>query len=254
MRSFWGVVSYEYRMGVRRWGMWLAFLLAGAPYITNFAASFEVWQSGQAIDSWRMAGTTALMTNVLMPVVGGIVIADRLARDRRLGVWELFWSTPLSRTGYVLGKYVGAVLAVLTPVLAIWLAALAAYVATGAPLAFATPALAAFLTVIVPAYAFVGAFSIACPAVLPVRVYQVLFTGYWFWGNFLNPDFLPTLAGTLLTPSGEYAAAGFFATGFGPGQGHTAFEAVLSLLVLAACAGAALFVLERYLAWQAARA
>ncbi|HOG46667.1 MAG TPA: hypothetical protein PLB78_08475, partial [Anaerolineae bacterium] len=107
-----------------------------------------------------------------------------------------------------------------------------------------------------PAYLFVGAFSLACPAVLPVRVYQVLYTGYWFWGNFLNPKFVPTLAGTLLTPSGEFAAAGFFSASMVSGMvsSHTSLEAVLSIAVLLACAAAALFALERYLAWQARRA
>ncbi len=116
--------------------------------------------------------------------------------------------------------------------------------------------LLAFLAITLPAYLFVGAFSLACPSVLPVRVYQILFVGYWFWGNFLNPEFIPTLAGTLLTPSGEFAAGGFFSASMVSGMvsSHTPLEAVLSIAALLACAGAALIALERYLAWQATRA
>jgi len=60
------------------------------------------------------------------------------------------------------------------------------------------------------AFAFVVAFSIACPLFMPVRVYQVLFVGYWFWGNYLSPEVFPTISGTLVVPSGKYALYGFF--------------------------------------------
>jgi len=254
MRTFLGIVRYEYRMGVRRWGTWLAFALASLPYTLSFADFHGAWE-GWGTNTWHLAGSAGLTFNVLMPVVGGIAMADRLERDWRLGVHELLQATPLARGTYVLGKYVGAVLAVLTPVFVAWLVELAGLLATGAPASIVLPWPLVFLAVIVPAYAFVGAFSLACPAVLPVRVYQVLFTGYWFWGNFLSPDFLPTVNGTLLTASGIFAAGGFFSSSNIPAQPvHTTVEAVLNLAVLAACAAVALVTLDRYLAWQAKRA
>lgn len=250
MNRLLGITYYEWRMGVRRWGMWLAFLLASLIYSLDpypYASGAEA-----GITAWQAAGSLALYSNMLLPLVGGIVMADRLARDSRLGVQELLRGTPLPRATYVLGKYLGAVLAALTPVLVIWIARLGAICITTGSSEIFLPGLAAFLAITVPAFLFVGAFSVACTAILPVRVYQVLFTGYWFWGNYLNPEFIPTLAGTLLTPSGTFAAAGFFRSGFLPGQyEHTTVEAVLNLLVLAACAALALFALERYLKWQA---
>ncbi|MHB1134419.1 MAG: ABC transporter permease [Chloroflexota bacterium] len=254
MRQVLAVARYEYAMGVRRWGMWVAFALAGLPYIIN-APSESRGLVAPGTDPRPIVATMAIMLNVLMPLVGGIVLADRLARDQRLGVRELLWATPLSRAGYVLGKYAGGLLMVLTPVFVVWQLTLLLIVASGATAEILVTGLLAFLLVMAPAYAFVGAFSLACTAVLPVRVYQVLFTGYWFWGNFLSPEFLPTLAGTILTPSGIYAANGFFGSGIIAGQAeHSTPEAVLNLAILAACAGAALFALERYLAWQASRA
>ena len=87
--------------------------------------------------------------------------------------------------------------------------------------------------------------------VLPVRVYQVLYTGYWFWGNFLTPRFIPRLSDTILTPAGRFIAGGFFMVDFGAASSsHRAFEAVMSLAALMACAAIALLALERYLAWQ----
>jgi ABC-2 type transport system permease protein len=82
----------------------------------------------------------------------------------------------------------------------------------------------------------------------------VLYTGYWFWGNFLNPRAIPTLSGTLLTPGGEFAAGAFFGVGrTRMNPAHTVTEAVLNLVVLAACAALALLALERHLAHHEAR-
>ena len=45
---------------------------------------------------------------------------------------------------------------------------------------------------------------------MPLSIYQILFTGYWFWANFIPPKLFPTLNGTLLTPSGMFAQQVFF--------------------------------------------
>lgn len=263
MSAFLGVVRYEYRMAVRRWGMWVAFAIAAVPYILPAATDPIEPGAGGAVPAaaaWALAGSLVLNLNLLMPIIGGIVMADRLPRDWQLGTRELLAATPLGRRAYVLGKYVGVVAAAVTPVL-VTIGLLAAILSARGLAAGVSPAglavmagglVAGFLAITLPAYLFIGAFSLACPAVLPVRVYQVLYVGYWFWGNFLNPKFIPTLAGTLLTPSGEYAAAGFFSASKVSGMvsPHTAAEGLLSIAVLLACAAAALLALERYLAWR----
>lgn len=263
MSAFFAVVRYEYRMAVRRWGMWVAFAIAAVPYLLPALTDpIDLGPTGSvaAGTMWAFAGSTVLQLNLLMPIIGGIVMADRLPRDWRLGTRELLAATPLGRRAYVLGKYAGAVAAAVTPILAT-IGLLAAILSVRGLAAGVSPTglavmnggfLAGFLAITVPAYLFIGAFSLACPAVLPVRVYQVLYVGYWFWGNFLNPKVIPTLAGSLLTPSGEYAAAGFFAASKVSGMvsPHTPAEGALSIAVLLACAAAALIALERYLAWQ----
>jgi hypothetical protein len=101
------------------------------------------------------------------------------------------------------------------------------------------------MTITVPAYLFIGAFSLACPAVLPVRVYQVLYSGYWIWGNYISPGFIPTLNGTLLTASGNIVADGFFGIGYGGLQSsYTALQAVGNLALLLVLSGVALFALQ----------
>jgi ABC-type Na+ efflux pump permease subunit len=251
MSAFWGIVRYEYRMSIRRWSVWLAFLLAAAPLLASLA-SFRAF--GPAVSLWGLAGLLAMQMNLFMPLAGGIVIADRFVRDRQMDVRELLQATPVAHSTYVLGKYAGAVLAALTPALICCLVRLGALVLYGVPAAILWTGLLAFLGISVPAFLFVGAFSLACPEVLPVRVYQVLFAGYWFWGNFLNPQRVPTISQTLLTPSGRFVNGAFFNAGDMYSYHYTAGEAVLNLLLLFACAAMALLALERYLTWQERRA
>ncbi|HOG46887.1 MAG TPA: hypothetical protein PLB78_09615, partial [Anaerolineae bacterium] len=121
MSAFWGVVRYEYRMAVRRWGMWVAFAIAAVPYVLPAVTDPIELGLGGAIATaslWAFAGNTVLQLNLLMPIIGGIVMADRLPRDFRLGTRELLHATPLRRHAYVLGKYIGVVAAAVTPVLA----------------------------------------------------------------------------------------------------------------------------------------
>jgi ABC-2 type transport system permease protein len=255
MNRFSGIVHYEYTMSIRRWGLWLAFAVAALPFgfvLTNAARSLG--QLTGRMTPWQLAGQSAVWLNYFVPVAGGIVLADRLARDMQLGVRELLWSTLTGRAGYVLGKYLGALLSVLTPVLLISLLGSGFLIVRGVPAALLPASLVAFLAINLPAYAFVAAFSLACPAVLPVRAYQVLFTGYWFWGNFLNSQRFPTLAGTILTPSGLFALGAFFRhAGVNPTLPASAVLAWLNLLVLAACSAAALLGLGSYLRWQQER-
>jgi hypothetical protein len=240
-------------MSVRRLGFWLGFLIAFSPYIYSL---FFPEQPEGAITSDLIrffAGQTVYRLNMFLPVVAGILIADRLVRDRRLGVEDLIKSTALDRVTYILGKYFGSLLSILTPAFVL-VAVLAGYVSVY--LKSFTPIpwfLMAFLTIIVPAYAFITAFSLACPMVMPLRDYQVMFTGYWIRGNFLSPKAFPTLAGTLLTPGSIFAMEGFFGTTVMLGQTslHTPTEAVLNLIILGLCIAAALVVLERYLALRA---
>ncbi len=258
MKRFWGVVKYEYGMSIRRWGLWLAFGLIFLPYLFSLSVNEPGSGPTMAVGAMRQsAGTLALQLNLLMPVVGGVVLADRLARDFRLGVSELLNSTALSRWAYLLGKYVGTLGSVLTPVL------LAVIIISGFGLIYGSPlqvvgflgwALLGFLTINVPAYAFITAFSLACPLIMPVRVYQVLFIGYWFWGNFLNPMVFPTLNGTVLTPAGHFALQRFFGTEIGSHGLYSGDLALLNLGVLALCVVLVMAATERFLAWKAQRA
>ncbi len=259
MSRFFGVFRHEFNMSMRRPGLWIAYGLLFIFYSVTVMYPVPEEQVTILTDkqTWQYAGQMAFTFNLFLPVMVGILSADRLLRDFRMSVRELQESTPLHLAEYTLGKYFGVLLASLTPVLIwLWLITGLFIVFGNAPIEFLFTMTLAFLAIMVPAFAFVTAFSLACPLIMPLRVYQILFTGYWFWGNYISPEFFPTLNGTLLTVSGMYAYQGFFG-GFinaaDPLQ-YSAADATLNLIVLALCIAAVMVVLNVYLQWQSRRA
>ncbi|HMB23294.1 MAG: ABC transporter permease [Chloroflexota bacterium] len=259
MSQLLGVMRHEFSMSIRRPGFWISYILLGLFYVvasvTPTVGKEEILRPDQI---WPEAGHVVFMYNIFLPLLAGILAADRMQRDVRTGVHELQRSAPLSISTYVLAKYLGVLFSVLLPAFIIVFMVGALVVVRGiAPLSFFGPLLLAFLTIAVPSHAFVTAFSLACPLVMPLRVYQVLFTGYWFWGNLLSPQVFPTISDTVLNAAGQYQLQGFFGMYFDASNMETHFtapEAVINLVVLTLCVSAALFVLDRYLHWQARRA
>jgi ABC-type transport system involved in multi-copper enzyme maturation permease subunit len=244
-------------MSVRRAGVWVAYLI-----IFALMGHAMVQEGLDALylggTPWQEAGALVMMMNLFSPLIGGILAADRMQRDYRLGVRELQTSAPAERLTYILSKFVGVLLSAMLPLFLFLLLVSVLSVATGhiGPSLIGS-VLVAFAAIAVPSFAFVIAFSLACPLVMPLRVYQILFTGYWFWGNFFNDEVFPTISGTILNASGMYAQEAFFGSPVAHTAGrpmHTAPEAWLNILVLVASVAAVMFALERYLAWQGARA
>lgn len=251
-------------MSLRRKGLWIAYGLLAAFYTVILLAPPPIGEriEGEVIaqgDVWHVAGQFLLACNIFFPLVAGILSADRVQRDFRLGMRELQDSTPLSRHVYVLAKYLGALVSSLLP-LFLWVMGIAVFLTAAgrahASMIYAVPV--AFLAISVPAFAFVVAFSLACPLVMPLSVYQVLFTGYWFWANFIPPKLFPTLNGTLFTPSGMFAQQGFFGGEvselFRGAVQYTPADAWANLAVLGLCGAAALFLLDLHLGRLARRA
>jgi ABC-2 type transport system permease protein len=251
MNNILGVFIYEFRMGIRRKGVWLAYGVIFLFYL------FVIISTGQFLetpgmstgDMWALTAVLAFIYNLFLPVIGGIATADRLIRDRSLHVYELLFSTGLRLSGYIVGKYLGALAAISLPSLLGILAIRIYSLFLGAPLVTIGMSIVTFLVINLPAYAFITAFSLACPLVIPTRVYQVLFTGYWFWGNFLYPGMFPTLSGTLLQASGRIPAEGWFGSVIEmvTSQGFTSTEAWINLGLIVVCITLALLTAGKYL-------
>lgn len=260
MSQFAQISRYEFSMSVRRVGFWVTYLLLGGFYFVSIllptGTGSEIITADQA---WSSAGHLVFMFNIFMPLLAGILSADRMQRDFHCGVSELQHSSPISISTYILAKYVGVLAAALLPMFLITLVTGITLVACGlAPLAFLWPLVVALMAIAVPAHAFVVAFSLACPLVIPLRVYQVLFTGYWFWGNMISPLAFPTISDTPLNAIGQYPLQAYFSvvndSTHSVSNGYTPPEATLNLLVLTACIAAVLLAAHYYLRLQARRA
>jgi len=261
MSQLFGIARYEFTMSIRRAGYWIAYVLLSLFYIFSMMAPSLDGSNDVILPEqiWPEAGHTIFMFNIFMPLLAGILSADRMQRDFQTGVNELQRSTPLSNRVYILAKYLGTLASMLAPMFLLSLVTGVLVVARGlAPVEFLWPCLLAFLSIAIPAHAFVVAFSLACPLVMPLRVYQVLFTGYWFWGNLLSPKAFPTISDTILNAVGQYPLQAYFGmytdSTHEVSGGFTPPEAVLNLFALATCIAVALFAINYYLRWQMNRA
>ncbi len=241
MKTLLGVARYEYRMSIMRVGVLIIFLMFTCFYsYIMLSGEATLVEGNTPAEMWGSAAQLAFSMNIFFPVMAGIMASDRAVRDRKLGARELLRVTRLRNSGYILGKYLGVSLSIITLQLSlIVLFGLEGMIFQGTGIVFIGMLVLASLVINLPGLLFVTAFSLACPLVIPLRVYQILFTGYWYWGNFLNPEFIPTIAGTLLNASGKYALAAFFNTSLGVITA-TPLEAYLNLAVLLGCAAIAL--------------
>jgi hypothetical protein len=254
--AFFGVMRYEFWMQIRRWAVWITFILMGL-FFTTFRAVWErplTVPAGDEIIYW-LGGVHGLMA-----VAVGVLLADRLPRDRRYKVNELLDTLPGALSARLVGKYLGSTLATIVPMFTVYSIGVGYILYRWHDIQALPIALAAFAAIALPGLLFISAFSIACPAVLWVPLYQFLFVGYWFWGNVLSPDSgVPTLSATILTPIGGYMCTGFFNPGgregvCSPGiQGATAVQAVESIALLLSISVLVMFVLWGYQKWHLAR-
>jgi hypothetical protein len=256
-----GIARYEFRMQVRRRSVWvimlgmgLLTLLIGRPERYVYDSHLE---PAVPITTLEAVITWAVAVNTLLPLGLGILLADRLPRDEHLILTDLFAGLPVPTSLRLLGKYLGATLAALLPIVLVFAFGLLFILVFWHDTAVLPQALAAFGLINLPGVLFVAAFSLVCPLVMPVPVYQVLYTGYWFWGNLLAPGVfgIPTLSATILTPQGEVRARYFYGIslrGLTPAAIHP-FFGVASIALLLLCAALALIGAWRYLLWRRAR-
>lgn len=253
-KQFTNLFLYEFRMAVKRSGLWISFGIVTAFFLlglntTSGEGLIDVF-SGK--DMWLEAAETVFTFHMFTPVLVGILASDRFQRDFRSNVRELQISSPVSTRAVILAKFLGMWCSVLIAGLASTLVhGLVSILVLGAPAQFLFAETVVFFVMIAPGYAFVTAFSLGFPLLMPLRVYQILFTGYWVWGNLLTWKLMPTISDTLLNASGMYALQGFYHSTRSPVSGaiHTGTEAWWNMVVIGFCIFAALaatrFVAER---------
>ncbi len=264
--QIWAVTRAEIVMQWRRWGLWLAFgctavLLAlltvqTAIYLTHLPPDSlyvrEHFTAGE-LDNTLLYGSTAYGV-MIFGLIAALLVVDRLARDRSLGIIELQRSTPQGNAQYILGKFLGNYTAVLLPVLLNYLLCALIALLLGWSTVLLPMFLLAFVLVFVPASLFAVGLTLLLVSFLPVRVVQVGFSLLWFylcigigWHG---------LAETVFNTSGIYVYQVFFPVRL-PSILNTPTSlqmALLNIVVLLLTAVTSLFGAYVSLAFQRSRA
>jgi ABC-2 type transport system ATP-binding protein len=108
----------------------------------------------------------------VLPMVFGIVLADRLVRDRKLGVAELLDVTPTDRGARLVGKYLGACAATAVPVALVYLVVAVAFVVWREQPAALWWGLATFTVIVLPLLLLAGSLSFLGPQLMPTPAVQ----------------------------------------------------------------------------------
>lgn len=231
-----GALRYEFRMQVRRPSVWVISLALTLLLLRLTQGQWTHLGEGLSSHDAILLWTSSFQ--LFLPVGFGVLLADRWVRDDHLRISELLETVVSCDDIRLIGKCLGSMLATSGPLASVYVGGVGAIAlrlhAAGA-VAFG---LAAFASVVVPGLVFIAGFSLACPTVMPVPLYQFLFIGYWFWGNLLTPHFgIPTHSQTILTPIGDYRLFGFFglpASYGAPPQGYTLGAAIASTVLMLA--------------------
>ncbi len=204
------VARYEYRMQIRRWGLWLGLLLSTGLFYWFLVVGLDTIPPQVLSNPWDFGANLILPLILLAPVAAGILVADRFPRDRQLRMNELLESSQPSARIFVLGRYIASLLAVLTPPLLLALPVIIyAAVRFSLPeLLWKTPVI--FLAAALPSWLFIVAWSLTIPLVMPLRLYQVLYSGFWLWAIAVPRGRLPTINESIVDIGGKYASYAFF--------------------------------------------
>jgi hypothetical protein len=252
MKQIVTLTRYEYLMQIRRPGLWWSSLL-----LTGLVYLFLLLDRG-AVPAyylsqpwpWKLGANLVGPFTAVMPGVAGILVADRFPRDHQFRLTEVLKTALLPSPALALGKYVGALLGVLTPPLLLT-AGVVAYLALKVDrpsLVLTVPV--ALLAVALPSWLVVVAWSLVLPVVIPLRIYQVAFAGFWLWAVAVPPEHLLTINHSILSLQGEYAQFAFFFTGPTPflhPQATTGWAVLnMSLLLGLALVGVGVLLLAQY--------
>ncbi len=261
--QLWATIRAELLMQWRRWGLWLAFgatlAIMSLIFISNAAnIKYAPHANGPYTNLDEFINLYLYVTGrysvTLMAIIAALLVADRMVRDKRLGMAELQQVTTEGYPVYVLGKFIGNFVAMLIPAFVVLMSCGIALASLGFPLEMLRSLAWAFVLVFIPAFAVVIALTLLLASIVPLRVVQIGFPLLWLYST-LSPLGWHTLNDTIFNPVGRYIFPVFFPALFDkirPGI-YTFQLAMLNITVLLATALVSLVLLVISLAVQAHR-
>ena len=253
-----GVFAYEFLMQVRRRSVW--FVLAGGSIFVS-VIFLSGWPKPADVQLPLLERTAVLLnaSRGFLTILFGVLLADRLPRERRLRTSELLTSLPTGSDTRLWGKYLGATTATLAVFFTCTLAVVSVMAVKSNDLSIIPALVPVFALIVLPGLYFIGAFSIACTEFLPTPLYAILFIGYWPWGNLFPPRPIPNLSCTALTAIERYASIAFFNQDPDPGktcgltqQNISVFAGIESIVLILVTACLAMVAVQLYIRWRAA--
>jgi ABC-2 type transport system permease protein len=205
--SFGKAMLNEFRMQSRQRAMWLTMLGVSTifPLLAWHALDSRFVYEG----TLRSVADWTNFLNLWVPIGYGIVLADRIPRDRRLRMDELLASFPTHPRYRLWGKAVGVALATVVPLLVVALVGallISVRLHTAEVMKFEVGAICVIL---LPALLFVTAVCLLLSTFVWPPAIGFICAGLWLFLE-APPTMLPSLANSVLSPTGAYAIAGLY--------------------------------------------
>jgi len=184
------IFKYEWKMQIRNLGFWIILLIA---LIVGGLDSFPTAANMIRLDNQLLSSsyvvTRLLRQEAVLMMFGFMFLtANRILRDHKLGVSQLYMATPLNKGNYIYGKFL-ANLGVALTLSAIFLIVNGAVHFTTNPGAFElTPYLIGFMVVVIPMAIFTVGTAMALSALTDIRLVYILMAGYFLLNIALVPD------------------------------------------------------------------
>jgi ABC-type transport system involved in multi-copper enzyme maturation permease subunit len=190
MRNFITIAKYEWKIQIKNLGFWI--ILALGLFIGGMdslpTAGNMVRLDSQLLNSGYVAARLLQSVVVLMMFGFVFMTANRIGRDKKLGVTELFMASPLKKGQYVAGKFI-ANLCVVLLVTAIFYAINAVVHFAFNPSVFnIIPYIVVFVTVVIPIAVFTTGCSVSLPVLTDIHFVYVLMSGFFFVNITAVPD------------------------------------------------------------------
>src|SRR6516164_9104356 len=111
-----GVIRYEFAMQARRVSLWIVSALLGIiPLIQFNSTANYTHDANLPVTHANIVVVEAAGAATIFALGAGLILADRLRRDRTTKMADLLRTTSISDWTRLLGKYLGATLATLLP-------------------------------------------------------------------------------------------------------------------------------------------
>jgi hypothetical protein len=181
-----GMLRTELLMQWRRLGFWFAF---GIVVVIGIGASINVMNLYMTTSPFLHASPlflrndfvnkTIRSTVALLGIVVALLVSDRMARDISLHMAELQQTTSLSIRTYLLGKFLGNLVAMLVPAFLVHLIFVVVTLSFVGTVSWFSALGLAFVLVFPPAFAAVTALTLWLSTIFPLRLIQVTLPFLW---------------------------------------------------------------------------